>query len=152
MAWYKSPTSILGKDSNGNYAWFADGELNSFYLALDYHIEQGRCDQAALICDSPVTNSTASYMYSELRDEVATFASVLDWLGVSKGDRVIIYMPMIPQAVIAILACVRMGAIDSVVFGGFAAKELATRADDATLKAIFCASSGVEFSNVIAYK
>ena len=93
-----------------------------------------------MIYDSPVTNSTASYAYSELRDEVATFAGVLDWLGVRKGDRVIIYMPMIPQAVIAILAYARMGAIDSVGFGGFAVKELATWIDDATPKAIFCAS------------
>ena len=92
------------------------------YLAPDYHIEQERGDQAALMCDSPVTNSTASYTYSELRDEVATLAGVLDWLGVSKGDRVIIYMPMIPQAITAVLACARTGAIDSVVFGGFATK------------------------------
>ena len=91
MAWYKSPISIFGKNSNGNDAWFSDGELNFSCLALDYHIEQERGDQVALICDSPVTNSTASYIYSELRDEVATFAGVLDWLGVSKGDRVIIY-------------------------------------------------------------
>ena len=152
VAWYKSPGSILGKDTNGNDAWFSDGELNSSYLALDYHIEQGRGDQAALIYDSPVTNSTASYTYSELRDEVATFAGVLASLSISKGDRVIIYMPMIPQAVIAMLACARLGAIHSVVFGGFAAKELATRIDDATPKAILCASCGVEFSNVIAYK
>jgi len=130
----------LGKDSNGKDAWFSDDELNASYLTLDYHIEQGRGDQAALIYDSPVTNSTASCMYSELRDEVATFAGVLDWLGVSKGDRVIIYMPMIPQAVIAMLACARIGAIYLVVFGGFAQKELATRIDDATPKAICFAS------------
>ena len=91
MAWYKSPTSIFGKNSNGHDAWFSDGELNSSCLDLDYHIEQERGDQVALICDSPVTNSMASYIYSELKDEVATFANVLDWLGVSKGDRVIIY-------------------------------------------------------------
>ncbi|MBT5685554.1 MAG: AMP-binding protein, partial [Gammaproteobacteria bacterium] len=152
VAWYKSPGSVLGKDTNGNDAWFSDGELNSSYLALDYHIEQGRGDQTALIYDSPVTNSTASYTYSELRDEVATFAGVLASLSISQGDRVIIYMPMIPQAVIAMLACARLGAIHSVVFGGFAAKELATRIDDATPKAILCASCGIEFSNVIAYK
>ena len=103
-AWYKSPTSILGKDSNGNDAWFSDGERNSSYLALDYHIEQERGDQAALIYDSAVTNSTASYTYGELRDEVATFVGVLDSLGVSKGGRVIIYIPMIPQAVISMHA------------------------------------------------
>ena len=152
VAWYKPPGSILGQDSNGNDTWFADGELNSSYLALDYHIEEGRGDQIALIYDSPVTNSTASYTYSELRDEVAMFAGALASLSIGKGDRVIIYMPMIPQAVIAMLECARLGAIHSVVFGGFAAKELATRIDDATPKAILCASCGIEFSKVIAYK
>ena len=104
VAWYKPPASILGKDENGNDAWFSDGELNSSYLALDYQVEQGRGDQTALIYDSPVTDSTASYTYSELRDEVATFAGVLASLDIGKGDRVIIYMPMIPQAAIAMLA------------------------------------------------
>jgi propionyl-CoA synthetase len=104
VAWYKAPTSILRKDSNGNDTWSSDGELNSSYLALDYHIEQGCGDQTALIYDAPVTNSTASYTYSELRDEVATFAGVLDSLSISKGDRTIIYMPMLPQAAIAMHA------------------------------------------------
>lgn len=99
MACYKSATSILGKDSNGNDAWFSDGELNSSNLPLDYHIEQGRGDQAAFICDSSVTNSSASYKYGELRDEVATVAGAFDSLGVSKRGRVILYMPTIPQAV-----------------------------------------------------
>ena len=152
VAWYTPPKSILSKDENGNDAWFADGELNSSYLALDYHVENGRGEQTALIYDSPVTGSTASYTYNELKDEVAKFTGVLNSLDIGIGDRVIIYMPMIPQAAIAMLACARIGAIHSVVFGGFAAKELATRIDDAKPKAILCASCGIEFANVIAYK
>ncbi len=152
IAWYRRPESILSKDSNGNDAWFVDGELNSSYLALDYHIEQGRGEQAALIYDSPVTGAIKKFSFFELRDEVARFAGVLVRLGVVKGDRVIIYMPMIPETVIAMLACARIGAIHSVVFGGFAPRELATRIDDATPKVILCASCGIEFANVIAYK
>jgi propionyl-CoA synthetase len=152
IPWYTPPTSILSSDSNGNDAWFVDGELNSSYLALDYQIEQGRGDQTAIIYDSPVTNSVAKFTFNELRDEVAKFAGALRQLDVVSGDRVIVYMPMIPEAAIAMLACARIGAIHSVVFGGFAAKELATRIDDATPKVILCASCGIEFSNVIAYK
>ena len=152
IAWYKAPSTILSKDSNDNDAWFVDGELNSAYLALDYHIEQGRGEQTALIYDSPVTNTKSSYSFIELRDEVARFAGVLDGLGVTKGDRVIIYMPMIVEAAIAMLACARIGAIHSVVFGGFAPRELATRIDDATPRVILCASCGIEFASVIAYK
>ena len=132
VAWYKPPRFILGKSDNGNDTWFSDGELNSSYLALDYHVEQECEDQAALIYDAPVTNSRAPCTYGELRDDVATFVGVLDSLGVRKSDRVIIYMPMILQEAIAMHACARIGAIYSVVFGGFAAKELATRIDDAT--------------------
>ena len=152
IAWYKKPETILEKDSNGNDAWFADGELNSSYLALDHHIEQGRGETTALIYDSPVTNTKTSYTFNQLRDEVARFAGALDQLGVRQGDRVIIYMPMIPKAVVAMLACARIGAIHSVVFGGFAARELATRIDDATPRVILAASCGIEFSNVIEYK
>ncbi|MBL6690272.1 MAG: propionyl-CoA synthetase [Pseudomonadales bacterium] len=152
IAWYKAPSTILSKDSNDNDAWFVDGELNSAYLALDYHIEQGRGEQTALIYDSPVTNTKSTYSFIELRDEVARFAGVLDGLGVTKGDRVIIYMPMIAEAAIAMLACARIGAIHSVVFGGFAPRELATRIDDATPRVILCASCGIEFASVIAYK
>ena len=152
VAWYQSPATILSKDSNGNDAWFADAELNTAYLALDYHIEQGRGEQAALIYDSPVTGNTQSFTFTELRDAVAQFAGVLAKLGVVKGDRVIIYMPMVPEAAIAMLACARIGAIHSVVFGGFASKELASRIDDAEPRVLLTASCGIEFDNVIAYK
>lgn len=152
IAWYKAPGTILSKDANDNDAWFVDGELNSAYLALDFHIEQGRGEQTALIYDSPVTNTKSQYSFIELRDEVAKFAGVLDGLGITKGDRVIIYMPMIAEAAIAMLACARIGAIHSVVFGGFAPRELATRIDDATPKVILCASCGIEFASVIPYK
>jgi len=150
--WYKFPETILSKDENGNDVWFVDGELNSSYLALDYHVENGRGDQTALIYDSPATGNVAKFTYLELRDKVALFAGTLVNLGVVKGDRVIIYMPMIVEAVVAMLACARIGAIHSVVFGGFAAKELATRIDDAKPKVIVSASCGIEFANVIAYK
>lgn len=152
IAWYRPPSTILTTDRNGNDAWFVDGEMNSSYLALDVHIEAGRGDQTALIYDSPVTGTKARYTFTQLRDAVARFAGVLENLDVSSGDRVIIYMPMIPEAVIAMLACARIGAIHSVVFGGFAAPELATRIDDATPRILLCASCGIEFSNVIAYK
>ncbi len=152
VAWYEQPSTILDKDDNGNDRWFADGTLNSAYLALDHHVETGRGEQAALIYDSPVTGTKKTYTFAALRDEVALFAGVLKNLGVEMGDRVVIYMPMIPEAAIAMLACARIGAIHSVVFGGFAAKELATRIDDATPKVILSASCGIEFANVIAYK
>lgn len=152
VSWYKKPEKILTKDHHNNDAWYVDGELNTSYLALDYHVELGRGDQAAMIYDSPVTGRVESYTFRQLRDEVALFAGVLKHLGVTRGDRVIIYMPMIPQAVIAMLASARLGAIHSVVFGGFAAKELAARIDDATPKLILSASCGIEFSTVIPYK
>lgn len=152
IAWYKSPTVALDQDANGNDRWFADGELNTSYLALDYHIEQGRGDQLALIYDSPATDSKQTFTYIELRDAVARFAGVLQNLGVVKGDRVVIYMPMMPEAAVAMLACARLGAIHSVVFGGFAPKELASRIEDAEPKVLLTASCGIEFSNVIAYK
>ena len=150
--WYKFPTDILSKDSNGNDCWFADGELNTAYLALDYHVDNGRGDQLALIYDSPVTNTIEQFTYRELRDKVAIFAGALTELGVVKGDRVIIYMPMVTEAAIGMLACARIGAIHSVVFGGFASKELATRIDDAEPKLILAASCGIEFDKVIPYK
>lgn len=152
VAWYTPPQTTLSKDQNGNDAWFADGELNSAYLALDVHVDAGRGEQAALIYDSPATGTVATYTYTELRDAVALFAGGLRNLGVGKGDRVVIYMPMIPEAVIAMLACARLGAIHSVVFGGFAARELASRVDDAEPKVVLTASCGIEFANVIAYK
>jgi len=152
IQWFKKPETILSKDENGIYRWYADGEMNTAYLALDYHVENGRGDQDALIYDSPVTDTKQRYTYSELRDEVAKFAGVLKSQGVEKGDRVVIYMPMIAEAVIAMLAVARLGAIHSVVFGGFAPHELAVRIDDAEPKVIVTSSCGIEIAKVIEYK
>src|SRR6266487_6803163 len=134
------------------YRWFAGGRLNSCYNALDRHVEGGRAEQTALIYDSPVTDTVASFTYRELRDAVARFAGALAAQGVERGDRVIVYMPMVPEAVIAMLACARLGAVHSVVFGGFAANELATRIEDAKPKVIVSASCGIEPGRVVAYK
>ena len=134
------------------YRWFTGGALNTCYNALDVHVEQGNGDRPALIYDSPVTDSVKVFTYLELRDAVATFAGALRNHGVGAGDRVIVYMPMVPEAVIAILACARLGAVHSVVFGGFAANELATRIDDARPKVIVSASCGIEVNRVIEYK
>ncbi len=134
------------------YRWFAGGRLNSCHNALDRHVEGGRADQLALIYDSPVTTTTATFTYRELRDAVAGFAGALAAQGVGRGDRVIVYMPMVPEAVIAMLACARIGAVHSVVFGGFAAHELASRIDDAKPKAIVAASCGIEPSGLVPYK
>src|ERR671935_325012 len=118
------------------YRWFAGGRMNTCYNALDRHVERGRGDQPALIYDSPVTDTVATFSYRELRDAVAQFSGALSVLGVERGDRVIVYMPMVPEAVIAMLACARLGAIHSVVFGGFAANELPARIQDAKPKGI----------------
>ncbi len=134
------------------YRWFTGGELNTSFNALDRHVRDGRGEQAALIYDSPVTGTSRTYTYRELLDEVARFAGVLRGLGVGKGDRVVIYLPMIPEAAIAMLACARIGAIHSVVFGGFAASELAVRIDDATPKVVVSASCGIEVSRIVPYK
>ncbi|MEM9303003.1 MAG: propionyl-CoA synthetase, partial [Pseudomonadota bacterium] len=134
------------------YRWFAGGELNTCYNALDRHVAAGRGGQAALIYDSPVTESQRTYSYAELLEAVAGCAGALRDQGVGRGDRVIIYMPMVPEAVIAMLACARIGAVHSVVFGGFAAKELAVRIDDARPRVIVSASCGIEVQRVIAYK
>ncbi|MBW2601926.1 MAG: propionyl-CoA synthetase [Deltaproteobacteria bacterium] len=150
--WYKRWDTVLDDSNKPFYRWFVGGEINTCYNALDYHIENGLGNQDALIYDSPVTNTIKKYTYSELRDEVASFAGALAAQGVVKGDRVLVYMPMIPQAVISMLACARLGAVHSVVFGGFAPKELATRIKDAQPKVIVSASCGIEFSHVIAYK
>jgi len=150
--WYQAPSTILDSSRPPLYRWFSDGILNTCYNALDRHVLAGQGDRAALHYDSAVTGRKRTLTYSELLDEVARFAGVLDGLGVSKGDRVIIYMPMIPQAVVAMLACARLGAIHSVVFGGFAPAELAARIDDATPTAVVTASCGVEPSHVVAYK
>ncbi len=150
--WYKMPEQILSQTSDGNYRWYADGELNTAYLALDYHVAQGRGDQTALIYDSPVTGSVQKFTYSELTAQVASFAGGLRDLGVKKGDRVVIYMPMVPEAAVAMLACARLGAVHSVVFGGFAPNELAVRIDDATPKVVISASCGIEVDKVLPYK
>ena len=152
IKWYEFPETILSQDENGFFRWFAGGKLNTSYLALDAQIEDGRGNQLALIYDSPVTNSQHKFTYTELRDEVAVFAGGLKNLGVGKGDRVIIYMPMVAEAVIAMLACARLGAVHSVVFGGFAPHELAVRINDAKPKVLVTASCGIEFTNVIEYK
>ena len=134
------------------YRWFAGGTLNTCFNALDRHVLAGRGEQTALIYDSPVTGVTATYTYAALLAKVSTLAGALSSLGVEKGDRVVIYMPMVPEAAIAMLACARIGAIHSVVFGGFAPAELAARIEDATPKAILSASCGIEPNRVIAYK
>jgi propionyl-CoA synthetase len=150
--WYHRPTVILDDSDRPFYRWFADGILNTCFNALDRHVRDGRGGQAALIYDSPVTGTCRTFTYRELRDEVARFAGVLRGLGVGPGDRVIIYLPMIPEAVVAMLACARIGAVHSVVFGGFAAHELAVRIDDATPKVVVSASCGLEASRIVEYK
>jgi len=150
--WYKKWDKVLDDGNKPFYRWFSGGEINTCYNALDYHIENGRGDQNAIIYDSPVTDTIKKITYSEMRDEVARFAGALADQGVAKGDRVLIYMPMIPEALVAMLACARIGAVHSVVFGGFAAKELAVRIDDAKPKVIVSASCGIEIAKIIPYK
>lgn len=150
--WYTQPQELLDDSNPPFYRWYPDGVTNACYNALDLHVEQGRGRQIALIYDSPVTGEKRSVSYAELLEEVSRFAGMLLARGVGKGDRVIIYMPMVPEAVVAMLACARLGAIHSVVFGGFASNELAVRIDDATPKAIISASCGIEPSRVVAYK
>jgi len=150
--WYRKWDTVLDASRAPFYRWFSGGIVNTCYNALDIHVEQGRGEQVALIYDSPVTGTIKTFTYRELLNEVARFAGVLLGQGVEKGDRVIIYMPMVPETAIAMLACARVGAIHSVVFGGFAAHELATRIDDATPKLILSASCGIEPDRVVAYK
>lgn len=152
VTWTLEPKQILDDSNPPFYRWYADGEMNTCANALDRHVDDGRGEQPALIYDSPVTGAKKIYTYRELRDATAKFAGGLRGLGVSQGDRVVIYMPMIPEAVIAMLACARLGAIHSVVFGGFAAHELATRIDDAQPTVIVSASCGIEPSRTVAYK
>ena len=150
--WITRPKGALDASSAPLYRWFPDARLNTCYNALDRHVIAGRADQPALIHDSAVTGTSRTYTYAELLDEVARLAGVLQALGVEKGDRVIIYMPMVPEALEAMLACSRLGAIHSVVFGGFAANELAVRIDDCQPKAIIAASCGLEPGRVVHYK
>ena len=150
--WYKKWDTVLDDSRAPFYRWFSGGELNTCYNALDLHVETGRADQAALIYDSPVTNQIQTFTYRELRDAVARFAGVLAQQDVVKGDRVVIYMPMVPEAAIAMLACARLGAVHSVVFGGFASHELAVRIDDAKPRVIVSASCGIEGKRILPYK
>ena len=152
IAWSKSPSSILSNDSNNYPLWFEDGELNACYLAVDKHIEDGFGDEVAIIYDSPVTQTVKKYTFNEVKSEVAKLAGGLLSLGLKKGDTAVIYMPMIPQAAFAMLACARIGVTHSVVFGGFAPHELAIRIDDCEPKVILTASSGIEIDRLIAYK
>ncbi len=152
IEWIAQPASVLDDSNPPFYRWFRGGTLNTCYNALDRHVRDGRGEQAALIYDSPVTGTTRTFTYDELLDRVATFAGALASLGVEKGDRVLVYMPMVPEAVVAMLACARLGAIHSVVFGGFAPAELAARIDDAQPKVIVSASCGIEPSRTVAYK
>ncbi len=152
VSWYRAPQVLLDDRNPPFYRWFPDGELNACYNALDVHVESGRGSQDALVYDSPVTDTRRRYTYAELLAEVALFAGALAARGVVKGDRVLIYMPMVPEALIAMLACARLGAIHSVVFGGFASHELAVRIDDAAPRVIVSASCGIEPSRVVSYK
>src|SRR5262252_2553000 len=152
VRWERRWERVLDKSQSPFFRWFAGGMLNTCYNALDVHVESGRSDQLALIYDSPVTGTVARFTYRQLLDQVARFAGALKAQGIAKGDRVIIYMPMVPEALIAMLACARIGAIHSVVFGGFAPHELSIRIDDAQPKAIISASFGIEVDKVILYK
>ena len=152
VCWYKKFTKVLDDANKPFYRWFAGGEMNTCYNCVDYHVENGRAEQTAVIYDSPITQTIKRYTYKELLDHVARFAGVLSKHGASKGDRVIIYMPMIPEALFAMLACARLGVIHSVVFGGFAPNELAVRIDDAKPKLMVSASCGIEGKKIIEYK
>jgi len=152
LEWYNLPSTILSTDNNTYPIWFADGDLNACYLSVDKHIQDGYGEQVAIIYDSPVTQTVKKYTFNEVKTEVAKLAGGLLSLGLEKGDTAVIYMPMIPQAAFAMLACARIGVTHSVVFGGFAPHELAIRIDDCEPKAIITASSGIEIDRLIAYK
>ncbi|KIC08475.1 propionyl-CoA synthetase [Leisingera sp. ANG-M1] len=152
ISWDEAPKQALFDKGDGLYEWFADAKVNTCYNAVDRHVEEGRGEQTAIIYDSPVTQTKRAISYAELRNRVATLAGALRAKGIEKGDRVIIYMPMIPEALEAMLACARIGAVHSVVFGGFASNELAVRIDDAKPKAIIAASCGIEPGRTVHYK
>jgi propionyl-CoA synthetase len=152
IPWFTPPETILSYDQANHARWFIDGALNLCHAALDHHVEPGRGAQPAIFWDSPVTDSKAVITFAEMRDRVARFAGALRGLGVEKGDRVVIYMPMVPEALVAMYACARLGAVHSVVFGGFAAHELAMRIEDAEPRVVVAASCGVEVDRVIPYK
>ena len=150
--WVRGPERVLDDSAAPFYRWFSDGELNTCWNAVDRHVHGGRAQQAALVYDSPVTNTTRTFTYAKLLEHVSALAGALRDLGVERGDRVVIYMPMVPEAAVAMLACARLGAIHSVVFGGFAPHELAVRIDDARPKVVLTASCGIEVDRVIDYK
>ena len=152
LHWERKWQRVLDDATRPLYRWFSGGLFNTCYNALDRHVENGRAEQTALIYDSPVTGTIKYFSYRELRDQVARFAGALQRQGLGKGDRVIIYMPMVPEAVIAMLACARIGAVHSVVFGGFAASELAKRIDDAEPRLVVSTSCGIEPGKVVQYK
>ena len=152
LEWFSKPSTILSKDDNDYPVWFKDGELNLCYLALDKHIQDGYGDEIAIIYDSPVTQTIKKYTFNQVKEEVAKLAGGLLSLGLKKGDTSVIYMPMIPEATFAMLACARIGVTHSVVFGGFAPHELAIRIDDCKPRVILTASSGIEIDRLIAYK
>jgi len=147
--WYKTPVKAFDKDAGPHGRWYPDASCNTCYNAIDRHVKSGRGDQPALIYDSPLTGTKAVFTYADMLREVSALAAVLLDLGVTKGDRVVIYMPMIPEAAFAMLACARIGAIHSVVFGGFAAKELATRLNDSKPRLVMAASCGIEPGRVV---
>ncbi|ASA57033.1 propionyl-CoA synthetase [Vibrio gazogenes] len=152
LDWFQKPQTILSIDEHQIERWFSDGVMNTSWMALDYHCQQGRGERTALIYDSPATGVQKQWSYQALRDDVARVAGMLAAKGVTKGDRVVLYMPMIPEAVMGMLACARLGAIHSVVFGGFAPNELAVRIEDAEPKVLITASCGIEVNKIIPYK
>jgi propionyl-CoA synthetase len=152
LHWTKAFDKVLDPSCTPLPRWFTGGELNTCYNSIDRHVQGGRADQPAVIYDSPVTATKRTLTYRQLRDEVARFAGVLTSLGVTKGDRVVIYMPMVPETLIAMHACARIGAVHSVVFGGFASHELAVRIEDATPKVVVSASCGIEVKRIVPYK
>lgn len=151
ISWFRFPDRILFKDHEGLDRWYGGGRLNTCWLALDYHVQHGRGEQVAVYYDSPVTGKKRRITYRQLLEQVSLFAGVLKRFGVEKGDRVVIYMPMVPETMIAMLACARLGAVHSVVFGGFAPRELAIRIDDAKPKLLITAGGGIEINKVIEY-
>ncbi|CAA9348865.1 MAG: Acetyl-CoA synthetase [uncultured Nocardioidaceae bacterium] len=152
VTWIRKPTRVLDDDAPPFYRWYPGATLNTCFNALDRHVIAGHADRTALVHDSPVTGTVRSWTYAQLLEQVAAFGGVLRGLGVGKGDRVVVYMPMVPEAVVAMLACARIGAVHSVVFGGFAAKELAVRIDDARPVVVVAASCGIEPTRVVPYK
>ncbi|MFC5696216.1 AMP-binding protein [Pseudomonas sp. GCM10022186] len=152
LDWYRFPSQIFAAEPSGNGRWFPDGQLNTCHLAVDRHVENGAGERCAILYDSPATGVQERISYRQLQERVARCAGMLRALGVERGDRVIIYMPMIPQALVGMLACARLGAVHSVVFGGFSAAELAVRIDDAQPKVLLSASCGIEYDRVVPYK